>query len=276
MGGLLANEVDHTQRAVQNPFVRISAILSTMGVDRWPVDFRYISSRLVRQIVQQDEATRPTWRLRTISLLQGILGFQRDPPDRDNEFALCRRATEAVRDLTGTILEYGSPYIRAQVDLTMGFMTVHMGWQSASNVEIAVMKAEVNDPDAGKVLVALFGSASNYRGTKPFSDGLAEIPSDVDGLYGILERTRELEDPQIEHYELDRDLGHTPDNRADTAVRLLGERFKGYEQRRLDVLLQNFCIADNIKPYDLVILGVPVWVATLKPSPNNIAPVSPE
>ena len=69
----------------------------------------------------------------------------------------------------------------------MGFMTVLMGWKDTSHVEIAAMKAEVSDPEAGKVLVALFGSASNYRGRKPTNDGMAEIPSDVDGLYGILE-----------------------------------------------------------------------------------------
>ena len=112
-----------------------------------------------------------------------------------------------------------------------------------------------------------------HRGRKPVSYGSAEIPSDVDGLYGILERTRELADPQIDHYELDRDLGHTPDSRADTAVSLLGQRFMGFEQRRLDVLMQRFCIAENIKPYDLVILGAPVWVATLEPGPMNTSTV---
>ncbi len=223
----------------------------------------------MRQIVQQDQARRPAWRFRTVSLLHGILGFQRDAPDRDNEFALCRQATEAVRDWTGTISKYGSPYIRAQCDLTMGFVTVHMGWETASNVEIAVMKAEVNDPDIGKVLVALFGSASNYRGRKPVSDGSAEIPSDVDGLYGILERTRESADPRIDNYELDRDLGHSSDSRADTAVSLLNDRFKGFKQRRLDVLMQTFCLAEDIEPYDLVILGAPIWVATPEPGPIN-------
>lgn len=255
---------------------QIDASLSTMVVDRWPVDFRYISSRLVYQIVQQDQARRPAWRLRTVSLLHGILGFQRDAPDRDNEFALCRQATEAVRDWTGTISEYRSRYIREQFDLTMGFMTVLMGWETVSNVEIAVMKAEVNDPDAGKVLVALFGSASNYRGRKPVTDGLAEIPSDVDGLYGILERTRESVDPQIGYDELDRDIGHSPDSRADTAVRLLGERFKGFKQRRLDVLMQTFCFVEDIEPYDLVILGAPIWVATPEPGPINTSTVSLE
>jgi hypothetical protein len=48
------------------------------------------------------------------------------------------------------------------------------------HVEIAAMKAEVSDAELGKVLVALLGSASNYRGRKPVSDELTEIPSDVD------------------------------------------------------------------------------------------------
>lgn len=193
-----------------------------MGVARWPVEFRYISSRLVRQLVQQDQATRSSWTLRSISVLRGVIGLEREPRDPRNEFALCREATEAVRELTGSISEYWSPYVRAELDLTMGFMTVLKGWAQMSHVEIAAMKAEVDDPDNGKVLVALFGSASNYRGRRPMSDGLAEIPSDIDGLPGILERTRESADPQIDNYMLDRDLGHSPDGRAEMAVTLLG------------------------------------------------------
>ena len=66
------------------------------------------------------------------------------------------------------------------------------------------MKAEVSDPEAGKVLVALFGSASNDPGRKPTNDGMAEIPSDVDGLYGILELKMEPKDPKIRYDYLDR------------------------------------------------------------------------
>jgi hypothetical protein len=167
-----------------------------MGTDGWPVDFRYISSRLVLQIVQQDEATRSRWRFSGIPTPWGPIGLHKKRLDRDNEFALCREATKAVRDLTGTITQGWREYIRAELDLTMGFMTVLMGWKDSANVEIAAMKAEVDDPESGRVLVALFGSASNYRGRKPVSDGLTEIPSDVDGLYGILDRTREPETPR--------------------------------------------------------------------------------
>ena len=48
---------------------------------------------------------------------------------------------------------------------------------------------------------------------------------------------------------------------------LLGDRFRGFRQERLDVLLRNFCIAEHIEPYDLVILGAPIWVATPEPGP---------
>jgi hypothetical protein len=182
--------------------------------------------------------------------------------DRRNEFALCREATEAVRDNTSTITQGWGDYIRAELDLTMGLMTVLMGWADTTHVEIAAMQAEVNDPEAGRVLVALFGSASNYRGRKPTSDGLAEIPSDVDGLYGILDRTREAGDPPIRNDYLDRDIGHSPSSRADTAVRLLGKRFTGFREGRFDLLMQSFCIDHSTEPFDLVVLGAPVWVAT--------------
>ena len=238
-----------------------------MVTDRWPVDFRYISSRLVLQIVQQNEATRTRWRFPAIPTPWGPIGFQKSPIDRDNEAALCREATNAVRDNTSTITQGWGDYIRAELDLTMGFMTVLMGWEDTSHVEIAAMKAEVSDPEAGKVLVALFGSASNYRGRKPTNDGMAEIPSDVDGLYGILERTREPKDPEIRYDYLDRDIGHSPNSRADTAIRVLGKRFRGIREGRFDLLMQSFCTDEDTKPYDLVVLGAPVWIATPEPRP---------
>jgi hypothetical protein len=240
-----------------------------VGTDRWPVDFRYISSRLVLQIAQQDQATRSRWRFRGIPTPWGSLAFQKDEIDLSNNFALVRKATDAVRDNTATIEQGWGDYIRAELDLTMGLMTVLRGWADTSHVEIAVMKAEVQDPEAGRVLVALFGSASNYRSRKPISDGMTEIPSDVDGLYGILERTREPRDPSIANNELDRDIGHSPSSRADTAVRLLGQRFEGFSEGRFDVLLQHFCSDEDTKPYGRVILGAPVWVATPEPRPMS-------
>lgn len=240
-----------------------------MGTDRWPVDFRYISSRLVRQIVQQDEASRSRWCLSTTFRLPGaVIRPEKRPLRYDNKFALCREATEAVRDNTSTIAQGWGDYIRAELDIEMGLLTVFMGWKSKTHVQIAAMKAEVTDPDQGRMLVALFGSASNYTGRKSLDDGLAEIPSDVDGLYGILERTREPGEPEIDDHYLDRDIGHSPSSRADTAIKLLRDCFSGFRTEYCDVLIKTFCIVnEGTKPYGRVILGAPVWVATPEPKP---------
>jgi len=107
-----------------------------------------------------------------------------------------------------------------------------------------------------------------YRVSNP--DGLAEIPSDVDGLYGILDRTREPEDPAISNEYLDRDVGYAPSGRADTAIRLLGSsRFTGFRQGRFDLLAQSFCLDESSELYDLVVIGSPVWVATPPPGPTT-------
>lgn len=95
-----------------------------MGTDRWPVDFRYISKRLVRQIVDQDSSTRTRWRVGGIPTPWGNFGLYKEPIDRDNDFALYRQATESVRDLTSTIAQGWGTYIHAELDLTMGTTTV--------------------------------------------------------------------------------------------------------------------------------------------------------
>jgi hypothetical protein len=237
-----------------------------MGTDRSPVDYRYISRRLVSQIVQQDQATRSRWKLTaTISTPVVSLGIHKDPIDFSNELALCGEATEAIRDNTGTIAQPGD-YIKAELDLTMGFVTVFMGWVDITHVPIAAMKAQVDDPESGKVLVALFGSASNYTAMKPTEDGSGGYPSDVDGLYSILDRTQEPGDPEILSERLDRDVGHDRSSRVDTAIRVL-EGFKGLGEGRFEVLMRYFCGEEVGKPYGRVILGAPVWVRTPEPGP---------
>jgi hypothetical protein len=154
-----------------------------------------------------------------------------------------------------------------ELDLRMGVMEVLRGWKDSSHVEIAAMKAVLMDLEVGSIFIGLFGSASNYTGLRPGRNEPNEIPSDVDGLYGILERTREPHDPEISDVELDRDLGHSLASRADTAVRQLGDRFRGFRHGHYDVLLQNFCTDESSESYDLVILGAPVWVATPEPQP---------
>jgi hypothetical protein len=189
--------------------------------------------------------------------------------DFENIFALCNEATKLVEDETRSISDGWSEYILTTLDVSMGLVTVLMGWQGMSHVEIAAMKAEVDDPESGKIFVALFGSAANYEGRKPVPDELPEIPSDIDGLYGILNRVREPADPEIDDHYLDRDIAYDQDVRAQEAVGLLnGSRFEGGREGLFTVLIKRFIYSENIEPYNAVIVGSPVWIATAKRSSN--------
>ena len=39
------------------------------------------------------------------------------------------------------------------------------------------------------------------------------------------------------------------------------------------MLMQTFCFAEHMKPYDVVILGAPIWVATPEPGTINTSTV---
>jgi hypothetical protein len=124
-----------------------------------------------------------------------VIGIRHLDPDYLNKFDLSRRAAEAVLDNTGT-LAFPGEYAREEIDISMGFLTVLMGWEGRSKVEIAAMMAEVEVEGIGRTFVALFGSASNYSGRRPKNSDEGSIPSDIDGLYGILDATREPNDPK--------------------------------------------------------------------------------
>lgn len=190
--------------------------------------FRYISRRLVTEIVRQSEASRPRWR-QTLSLNLKVvsIGLTKGDLEYRNKYLLCRKATDAVRDRTGTLADPGE-YVRAELDIQMGYLTVLRGWQDRTHVRIAALLTVVPVNGLGSVLVALFGRESNYTWIRPRDNGLSEIPSDVDGLYGLLSSIREPSDPKIEEHFLDRDPGHNDYSRADLVVGLLRDRYKGF------------------------------------------------
>jgi hypothetical protein len=174
-----------------------------MVTDRWPVDFRYISRRLVTEIVQQDEATRPRRRPPlTIPLLGMSITFQERDPEMSNPFDLVRRAREAVHDNTGSIDTYG-PYDEDEAPLHLCQIKVLMGFEGRHNVDIAAIFTDANIGDAGRCFIALFGSVSNYSHVKPDADPSFGLhPSDASGLYTILDRATEASDPRVDREHL--------------------------------------------------------------------------
>jgi hypothetical protein len=128
------------------------------------------------------------------------------------------------------------------------------------------MMTRTHVEDVGSVLVGLFGSISNYMWRVPKSEDFGEIPSDVTGLYEILDRTAENGDPTLDAERVEHEVDVIPESRADTVLRLLGDRFKGFRRERLDLLIEVFYCFDDYSfggcHFDRVLIGAPVWVAT--------------
>jgi len=243
-----------------------------VATDKSPSDYRYVSKRLVTEIVQEHEAAGP----RTKTSYQ--VGWkalsrtrERRDPDYANPFELARRATENVKESTGTVA-YPGTYVCDEIDIAAGSLTVLLGWEEASHVKIAAMMGRHEDETAGHVLLALFGSMSNYSGRQPEAKVLPEIPSDVASLYVIIDRSSEPRDPSVERYRVEDESEINPRSRADSVIRLLDHRFKGFRRERLEVLMKVFYVVDDYwyfreEHFDRVLIGAPVWARTPLPKP---------
>jgi len=230
-------------------------------------EFVYWSRRLVKDIVHQQESTRTRWRFAFSAALPfgPSVNVRREALDYGNDFALTHTVTSYLREVTGPISDLWrwNDYVTGDLELELGVVEVHAGWEDGANEDIAVMRSVLPAPEGGETLVALFGSVNNYRKLKGGERRLAEIPSDVDGLYGILDRTLEPKDPKISAFFLDGEVNHGPDSRAEAAERLLdGPRFKAFRTDTFEVLIKVFARVENGETdYESIVLGTPIWVA---------------
>jgi len=143
--------------------------------DNWPVDFIYISRRIVTEIVQQHEAGGPE-RVSMIDvsarlpLGPGIrISSSRRPIDYTNYFDLAKRATAAVSDHTGWLASDRTdriptgPYVRAKMHLQEQKVPMPLtAWEKAHSHPIAVFVGTETFPGVGRVFLGLAGSASNF------------------------------------------------------------------------------------------------------------------
>jgi hypothetical protein len=195
---------------------------SLVVTDNWAVELKYYSRRLTRQIVDQDAAARRN-RLRKISFgipSTGVAAeFGRSEIDRANPYDLVRRATTAVSDNTGSLISPGA-YVRATLDLSWNAVPVLMGWERAISVPVACFFADVEVDEIGGVFVGLFGSAANFLGVAEPEYSGGWMPSEVDGLYQMLDDTTEPEDPRVSAKFLGWDRDTSSAKRIRSAVTL--------------------------------------------------------
>ena len=148
-----------------------------------------------------------------------------------------------------------------------GVFEPHIGWRGG---RVACYAGEGRAADGGRVFLALFGSSSNVVGYLDDEPRQGEMPSDITGLYTMLDLAREPDDPEID-FDYRWDDGHvTEDSRADTAIKFarMGARTAIGEH---DFLARVFIEVENYRYDDSftgrVIVGTPLWVATPKPAP---------
>ena len=245
-----------------------------MTTDNQAVDYRYISRRLTRDIVQQHEAGRR----RPLGLVGITLGpfafrWRTLSPDYHNQYKVALRATDAVSDNTGSLGAPGA-YLRATMQMELDKVAVHIGFEDTASQEVAGYFADQDVPVAGRVFVALLGSIHNLVGWRAADRLLTDrCPSDVDGMYEVLAASLEPQDNTIETEFLERERDE-PDERwsIEAAHRLAfrdGSRLKNL--RSLEFLARVHVCVQDVEVcgdrYQWAVLGAPIWVATPAPAP---------
>jgi hypothetical protein len=239
--------------------------------DRAPFEFVYLSRRLLMGLIQQDEAARPRSR-RTFGVNPPWLGFstQRRAPDYSNLRDLAMRSVDAVSDHTGGLDNTWSPYVHGIADFRWGVFSPHMGWTGG---EVACFHGSAIAPDGIPVRLAFFGSASNLVGRVPGSEvDHGFYPSDMLGLYALLDSVREPNDPEIDLTHRVDDLSLGRDRLIEQALEFAdGGAHFGPRTLEFLVLRQLSADGDDLDPpvsnATRVLVGAPLWVATPKPQP---------
>lgn len=154
----------------------------------------------------------------------------------------------------------------------MAFIEFPEAWQQPGNQPVATMFTTHYVDGIGRVHVSLFGSPHNIRDGRPEDAFWGRTPSNADGLYELLQATREPEDVQLNPEFVVKDRGHGWDE--ETQANLAADLVYGVDNplpsRTLDVLIKPFLTASNLSlrgqtgalthlPHDLVVVGTALW-----------------
>ncbi|WP_127507589.1 DUF7019 family protein [Actinoplanes solisilvae] len=164
----------------------------------FPRSFDFIGKRVVRDIYEQLERTRPKWKLDLVNFTPPVIPFEfgarRSEPTEANMYWIARKVTEAIADHTGTILDPGT-YVRAEM---------HFRWAAVSfeltGEEIAWLYG-TGQTEEGEAHVILVGSVENFVGYAPkgANEWLGWKPSSTPGtsraIQWALQNSRDRQRP---------------------------------------------------------------------------------
>ncbi|MDQ2837697.1 MAG: hypothetical protein M3Y42_03290 [Actinomycetota bacterium] len=223
---------------------------------------------MLAEMFQHDEAARRRWQVSAgFNVWIANLQLARADLDHTNMHALAARAEQLVSDHTGDLADTRMGlYLRDRLPLRYGVFEPHMGWRGG---RVACYAGQGRTAEGEQVFLALFGSSSNVVGYRDDEVRQGEVPSDITGLYTMLDLAREPGDPEID-FEYRWDDGHLDEQaRAETAIKFarMGARIPIGEH---EFLARIFIEVDDYRYYDdfsgKVIVGTPLWIATPKPS----------
>lgn len=253
-----------------------------------PRRFSYISHRITREIVERYGArSAGKFRLQSFDVSGGVEGdfvsgsgsakFDREAIETPQDYAVA--ATGLVASQTGTLFNRDN-YIRTILDFNIGSFYVYSGWENQYNQRVcAIYTTQI--VDGRRVFLGLFGSEANLNILEKTYSNTGRTPSDADGLYAILQATREPEEVQVDSAILSRryEVGMPDQERAQSAFSILYPLVEPFPSRPLDVLLEPHVVLEDVRLhmhrnslqghgiFDLVIIGAAVWAGT--PAPRN-------
>jgi hypothetical protein len=181
---------------------------------------------------------------------------------------LAKRADDLVSDYITRDLEhaYAGEYLRTELVMRFGILHPLMGWAGG---RVACYLGDVFEDNGRRVVVTLFGSASNVVGYRD-DGGTGFYPSDLHGLYTLLNLVREPSDPDMDPNFL-WDDGRLGDEVRASAAMTLARGAANIPLGPQDFLARLFVDVDDHDFSDgtrgRVLLGAPLWVATPLPEP---------
>lgn len=201
-----------------------------------------------------------------------------------------RRATRLLQSghQIGGFSEPDKPYLRLRLDAYLATFNVTQGWEwggvpTDSNVQSVMLLASSQVVGGQRVFVGLIGSAHNLL-TRGIADPVAytqgRTPSDINGFYELFQQIREREDAKV-HKARVKDDRRMTDLEVAREVMALAQGSPGDgPPRRVEVLLKRHrppvrghVVLDDefIAPYNLVIIGAPVWIREVATSDGSPA-----
>lgn len=259
--------------------------------------YHYISNRLVSELLAMPEVPRPRRRpqieeinpeLSTegpkLGAKVSFVEFEETLRDRADRVTRLLQSDHQV----GDFFEPQMPYLRVRLDAYMATFNVEQGWDwngvSTDEYVQSVMLLASSQVFAGeRVFVGLIGSAHNVLTsgvTNPVAYTEGRTPSDIDGFYALFDEIRERGDARVRDYRVDYDRRKT-DLEVAREVMALAQGSPGDgPPRRVEVLLKRHrppltghVVLDGqfLAPYNLVILGAPLWIREVATSDGSPA-----